>query len=377
MVTRLENLSGKLRKLSLWLMLLVIGFMCTTVRSEAAGISKVKVQGNFLYSQSSAMAQYVNNARTAAQKKTVKLDPNLTAAAMQRAAELSVDFSHTRPNGKSCLTVTKYAADKGCSENITMGRIPSNGGAIANIAFGSFQRSKNHNANMLNNNHTAVGIGIFTTNGYYYCVQIFSNTSKASGPLPVDVKQTKQVEVLDGRYKFVLTCDQIKTDTKPGTGYKLKVSNRNPGFNNSLISRFHASCFIWKSSAPNVVTVDASGNVKLRKAGTATITATLKTGKQKVEAARITVYGTPANGPVTRVSISKQALTLNKGGKATLTATALPENAANRKITWKSGNSSVVKVDSKGQVTAVGRGSTVIMAVANNGTCATCNVTVK
>jgi len=386
MKTKANNLSARIAKLGLWLMLLTVGFMCTAVRSEAAGTSIVKVQGNFLYSQSSNMLKYINDARKSAGSKALKLDPSLSAAAMQRAAELSVDFSHTRPNGKSCLTVTGYAADKGCSENITMGKIPSKGGAIAQTAFGSFQRSKGHNANMLNARHTAVGIGVFCANEMYYCVQIFSNTSKAGGSLPADKKETKKIELKDGRYKLILTCDKIKVDTRPGSSFKLKVSNANNGYNSYPYSRFHASSFVWKSSAPNVATVDQSGNVKCRKAGTVTITATPKIGRQKAASARITVYGSDAvygniaatpGQKVTGVCISRGSLTLNKGGKETLVATVLPLNAANRKITWSSTDTSVVKVDSNGQVTAVGRGTAMVQAITHNGLRTSCFVTVK
>ena len=79
---------------------------------------------------------------------------------------------------------------------------------------------------------------------------------------------------------------------------------------------------------------------------------------------------------VTGISLSKTALTLEKGKSETLTATITPSNATNKTVTWTTSNSSVATV-SDGKVTAVSAGTATITAESNNGKTAICQVTVK
>ena len=90
------------------------------------------------------------------------------------------------------------------------------------------------------------------------------------------------------------------------------------------------------------------------------------------------VWGnTPQPQPVTSISLSDTSITLNTSETKTLTAT-LPEDAANKEVTWKSSNESVATVDQTGKVTAVAKGSCTIIVTAadGSGTKAECAVTV-
>lgn len=78
---------------------------------------------------------------------------------------------------------------------------------------------------------------------------------------------------------------------------------------------------------------------------------------------------------VTSVSFNSTELTMNVGQKKTLQAAVLPTEATNTELTWKSSNLVVASV-SDGVVTALGGGSAVISATANNGVSAECKVTV-
>ncbi|MDR1563469.1 MAG: Ig-like domain-containing protein [Oscillospiraceae bacterium] len=64
--------------------------------------------------------------------------------------------------------------------------------------------------------------------------------------------------------------------------------------------------------------------------------------------------------PVTGVSVNKTSITLQRNEEAIITATVVPENAANKNILWTSSNSAVATVDANGIVTARGVGSAVI-----------------
>lgn len=116
----------------------------------------------------------------------------------------------------------------------------------------------------------------------------------------------------------------------------------------------------WTSSATDVATVDSTGKVTAVKAGTATITA--KAG-EKTAACDVTV--TAKTVYATSVTLSEQTLSLKVGGEAVLTATVLPENATNKKVSWTSDNREVATVDQNGKVTAVAPGEAQIRVSAN------------
>ena len=79
--------------------------------------------------------------------------------------------------------------------------------------------------------------------------------------------------------------------------------------------------------------------------------------------------------PVQSVSLSQSALTLKRGGSATLTATVLPADATNRAVVWTVSPSGYATV-SAGKVTAVKAGICTVTATAG-GKSASCTVTVE
>lgn len=79
---------------------------------------------------------------------------------------------------------------------------------------------------------------------------------------------------------------------------------------------------------------------------------------------------------VTGVTLDQDALTVNRGETAALTATVLPVNATNQKLTWQTGDSTVATVKN-GTVTGVGEGkTTVTVTTQDGGYTAQCTVTV-
>ena len=85
----------------------------------------------------------------------------------------------------------------------------------------------------------------------------------------------------------------------------------------------------------------------------------------------------PDSVKVSGVSIDKPTLSMTEGETANLTAIVMPENATNKAVAWKSGNTSVADVDASGKVTAVKAGtSDITVTTADGGKTATCKVTV-
>lgn len=81
---------------------------------------------------------------------------------------------------------------------------------------------------------------------------------------------------------------------------------------------------------------------------------------------------------VESVSLDQNTASLFVGEMVTLTATVLPEDATNKKITWTSSNEEVATVDASGVVTAVAAGSSNITVTTVDGEyTAVCTVVVK
>ena len=129
----------------------------------------------------------------------------------------------------------------------------------------------------------------------------------------------------------------------------------------------------WKSSNPEVATVDQEGKVTAVKEGSATITVTTVNVKE----ATCTVTVTKKPVPIESVSLNKTTLTLEEQQAETLVATINPSDTTDDKtLTWKSNNPEVATVDQEGKVTAVKEGTTTITVTTVNGKEATCTVTV-
>ena len=124
----------------------------------------------------------------------------------------------------------------------------------------------------------------------------------------------------------------------------------------------------FKTSKKSIVTVDKTGKITAKKKGSAKIT--VKADGKTVATYKVTVLAAPK-----KVTLDKTKLTLPMGSTATLEAT-LPKNTVSNKITWKSSNKKIVKVDKKGALTPVKPGQAKITVTTFNQKKATCTVTV-
>ena len=80
---------------------------------------------------------------------------------------------------------------------------------------------------------------------------------------------------------------------------------------------------------------------------------------------------------VTGVTLSHSELTVDRNATAQLTAAVEPANAANQKVTWRSGAPAVATVDNNGLVTGVAEGTALITVTTDDGAfMAKCTVTV-
>ena len=94
----------------------------------------------------------------------------LASAAMTRAAELISNFSHSRPDGRSCFT----ALDEYMVSYWTAGENIASGQRTPESVISGWMNSDGHRRNILNSSFTQLGVGVEMDNrGSLYWVQLF------------------------------------------------------------------------------------------------------------------------------------------------------------------------------------------------------------
>ena len=135
-----------------------------------ADVCTIKVsKGVSRYVSAAGCYAPLNNYRKAVKAGALKKDANLEKIAKIRAKEMATTgkFSHTRPNGKSGLTLIKGNIYKG--ENIAMGQ--TNCSQVSKAWY----KSTGHRKNMLKKQYKKVGIAAYEHNGVIYWAQVFSS----------------------------------------------------------------------------------------------------------------------------------------------------------------------------------------------------------
>lgn len=132
----------------------------------------------------------------------------------------------------------------------------------------------------------------------------------------------------------------------------------------------------WASDNTDVATVDEDGLVTAVKAGTATITVSVK-GQPEIKATcTITVKSSAI--AVTKLTLSESSAEVSVGKTLPLSCTIEPTNATNKELVWSTSDETIATVDAQGVVTGVKAGTVTITVASksNPSVTATCTVTV-
>ncbi len=165
------------------------------------------------------------------------------------------------------------------------------------------------------------------------------------------------------------------TITKPDTTtlvlkkkktYKLKTKVKATGKISKKVT--------FKSSNPKVVKVSSKGKLTAVKNGTAKITVRSKANSKKKDTLTVKV-GTP----VSKIKLNKTQINGTVGQKVQLKKSVSPSKATVKTVSFKSSNTAVAKVNSKGEVRLVKEGTAKVTATAKDGSGkkAVCRVVVK
>lgn len=130
---------------------------------------------------------------------------------------------------------------------------------------------------------------------------------------------------------------------------------------------------VWKSSNPEVATVDQQGNVTAKNTGTTDIivTSTDVVGNTRSSVCKLTV-----TVPTESITLNKTAVNIGVSQKYELVATVTPD-AALQNLNWSSSDKYIATVDQNGVVTGKRTGTVTITAKSWDGKKVTCKVNVK
>lgn len=243
---------------------------------ETDPLQKLVVDGTENYAFANEVLIQINKERVNANAglMPLKLDQDLVEAAMQRAAELSLYYSHTRPNGEKCTSILmRYTR---ASENIAVGYL------TPSAVMKGWMSSDGHRANILDSQVSKVGVGCFQDNqGRWYWVQYFDNYPEPYVPVAESgskaVRRTVSIRtsllnLAAGRTALELGCGSADAEGD----FQIFHQNREDGYSRPVLG---ADNFEFSSSDTSVATVDASGKISVKAPGQAVITAKVKEGQ--------------------------------------------------------------------------------------------------
>ena len=135
--------------------------------------TNIQPQQNEISSEIAEVVRLVNQDRAANGLAPLTTTPELLKAADVRGKEIESSFSHTRPNGTSCITVLgECSVPYGyAGENIAFGYL-----SAAAVEEG-WMNSPGHRSNILNANYKKIGVGLYKADNTHkwYWVQLFTD----------------------------------------------------------------------------------------------------------------------------------------------------------------------------------------------------------
>ena len=236
----------------------------------ASATGTLNISGTQNYTYASQVITLLNEQRVNNGLSPLTADSTLTAAAMQRAAETVIYFSHTRPDGSRCFTAFDGSWR---GENIAAGQ------ADPDEVITGWMNSTGHRKNILEANYTGVGVGCFNYKGINFWVQCFSDIT-ADGAVRTGTASATAAVSASTDYINMSGRLAENTFSSAGETTTFTVSNNNVGWT-YITATVDSSSFNYSSSS-SAAKVDPTGNVTVAGGGTAIITAATKKGSLSV-----------------------------------------------------------------------------------------------
>lgn len=116
-----------------------------------------------------AVAEQINACRADAGLEPLAMNGWLCGVASVRAYEVSVSWSHTRPNGSGWQTVL---SDYGCGYSAAAEELVHASGYDAAAIVGKWMSAESNSADLLSPDYTTIGVGIYTQDGTTFLAAI-------------------------------------------------------------------------------------------------------------------------------------------------------------------------------------------------------------
>lgn len=265
--------------------------------------ANVSISGTENYAYALEVLTLVNQERAKRGLFALKMDKDLLDIAMQRAAELSMYYSHTRPDGSTCFTISGRGTKK--AENIAAGY------ATPQEVMKGWVNSPGHYANIMDYQMVSIGIGCFAdSGGTMYWVQFFDNAA----PSEVSVSESKEAE-----RTVSINVSNLNMQTINSQDFSCKDKNKTVDMeivhkNREMTSgtqKLLPGSFSFASSNPAIAKVDANGRITVLTPGTAIITASVK-GKDSCTVTRtVTVANHKYESKVVKPTAQAEGYTLH------------------------------------------------------------------
>lgn len=237
----------------------------------------IRVYGTEDYTKANEVLQIVNKERSAIGLNQLKIDTELQEAAMKRAAEISLNFDHIRPNGTKWTTV---CSNKANGENIAWGIT-----SASQVMSEWMSSTQGHREAILYRDFNSIGVGCFKNGPYYYWVQLFGIKESTLESTKTGIRsQTYNVPIISedlkiyARKSINLNNTSLITVGSKGS-YTFGIVNKyysKENILNQIYSEGIANDYTFSSSNENVIKINSDGTFNAISKGTATVTISLK-----------------------------------------------------------------------------------------------------
>lgn len=346
----------------------VTGATIEVTYSQSDARSMLKMINDFRADKDAWIYQSSGEKITVAGLSPLSYDYTLERIAMQRAAELAICYSHSRPDGTNCFTA--FPANNGYRKK---GENVSAGIHSAEQTFTDWKEDgasnydgQAHRRSMLSGEFNAVGISHVRFNGIDYWVQIFGQTAQpnTSATEAEDndalVKITvanERVSISEIRLPTQVTMKQGETASCPAADVLIKLKETWPEMS------FHATVYPnWVIDKGEIASI-ADGRITAGNVGSGTLYSTVFS-QGKAIPIRVVDENTI---PIRDISIHVDKTTVQENKTLNLTVQYDPSDATeNPSVKWHSSNPLVATVNDNGVVTGRSVGSAVIKATCEN-----------
>lgn len=253
----------------------------------------LNVTGQAAYDQAYKVLDILNQERAKEGLSPLAMDEELLEAAMLRAAECALYYSHTRPDGTQCFT----ASGKMSGENIAMLQ------RSAEEVMSSWMNSEGHRANILAGAYHSVGIGCFFFNGVYSWTQCFGTGDGVTGE-----KKSNQ----DVSYAVTAAAHLVTPSLTENSG-TLSVGRTKLLEIRAGVIYIDADSYEWGSSSASA-TVSSNGVITALRAGKAVITGRNKANPSQTLTYTLTVADNKVATPTITVSGNKVTINASTSG---------------------------------------------------------------